>query len=107
MASAAPTRFTVRCYHCGKRIPEEEAHRRQVSVGSVSGLAGGFFDISTWFLGSFQQRQDLCPECAERHDRRQRFWWRVGLFLLGGVLMLLAALLISTALGGHLRLRGF
>ncbi len=65
---------TIRCYDCGKRVPETGSVRRIVQTGSrcVSGSSWGNNWADRRSYGateSIYEKVDLCPECNDKRTR--------------------------------------
>lgn len=82
---------TVRCWKCGGRVPEEEAERRKVRTGETGGLAGGLLDVSAWFAAGHYGMVDLCGDCADEYDERERFKTKL---VIGAVAVVVALFLV-------------
>ena len=93
---------TLRCWKCGKRVPESQASRRDVSrpsyfLGLFDGKAGGGTSLMS-------ERVDLCSDCTREHDetnQRRRKRLENLLAAIGAVLIVFAIIaLVSSLLRG-------
>ena len=70
----------VRCYDCGRLVPQGEAVKQSESVGNLGG--GGYRHKSGWGAGGGSWKSKgksywLCIRCDRKRVENRRFWYWV------------------------------